>query len=181
MPEPANSHGSQNLAHTFELHTKGMQSSLLCSTPVTSCLTGAAFHAAALRGNLIHFLIKLQLPQCNAHNAGGSAPCYTLKPSPGRLSQVLQGGMSLAGRKGSNLTLNLQEGSLRLVANALPWYQSTVLAAPGAALGTLCSLYETFSRHSRAAEASGNKDGGRQTVTALGGDTPTAQGPRKWG
>lgn len=80
--------------------------------------------------------------------------------------------MSLAVRKGSNLTLNLQEESLRLVANALPWYQSTVLAAPGAALGTLCSLYETFSRHSQAAEPSGNKDGGRQTVTALSGGTP---------
>lgn len=74
MPEPANSHGSQNLALTFGLHTKGMQSSLLYSIPVTSCLTGAAFHAAALRGNLIHFLIKLQLSQCNAPSAGGTAP-----------------------------------------------------------------------------------------------------------
>lgn len=139
-----------------------------CSIPVTSCLTGAAFHAAALRGNLIHFLIKHQLPQCNAPNAGGTAPCYTLKPSPGRLTQVLQEGMSLAGREGSNLTLNLQEGSLGLVANALPWYQGAALAAPSAALGTPRGLYETFSRHSRAAEASGNR---RQTITALGEGT----------
>lgn len=64
-----------------------------CSIPVTSCLTGAAFHAAASRGNLIHFLIKHQLPQCNTPSAGGTAPCYTLKPSPGRLSQVLQGAL----------------------------------------------------------------------------------------
>lgn len=37
------------------------------SIPVTSRLTGAAFHAAALRGNLIHFLIRHQLPplQCS--------------------------------------------------------------------------------------------------------------------
>lgn len=54
-----------------------------CSIPITFCLTGAAFHAAALRGNLIHFLIKHQLPQCNAPNAKGTAPCYTLKPSLG--------------------------------------------------------------------------------------------------
>lgn len=45
-----------------------------CSIPVTSCLTGAAFHAAALRGNLIHFLIKtpatpvaVQCSQCRGN------------------------------------------------------------------------------------------------------------------
>lgn len=31
-PGPANSHGSQNLAHAFGLHTKGMQSSLLAAS-----------------------------------------------------------------------------------------------------------------------------------------------------
>jgi len=54
------------------------------SIPVTSRLTGAAFHAAALRGNLIHFLIRRQLPPAQRSQMGGGGNLLPVTPqNPG--------------------------------------------------------------------------------------------------
>ena len=149
------------------------------SIPVTSRLTGAAFHAAALRGNLIHFLIRRQLPPAQRSQMGGggkSPPCYTPKPRPGGLTRVLPGGASIAGRESSNLALNLQEGSPGPVAKSSPWRKQPVPLRSRRAVCT--KLSQDAPERPKPPETQAGGGQGVRAPSRAPGTVPAAQGPQ---
>lgn len=152
------------------------------SIPVTSRLTGAAFHAAALRGNLIHFLIRHQLPPLQCSQMGEiycllhpkmqpweAHPGFTRRNEHYCQGRLLFSTKFARGKPGA--------GSKRLVLVKAAPVRARVL---GWQLPVLpCGLHRTFSRHSPAAEASGSSGGGRTSCHT--GDSAQGTGPPETG